>query len=283
MAIALGALAIVTDHSWYQIVAISLSLGAVALAVVAQNVAMNTQLQNWDNFCRYHATGNWYGIWTRYSPEGEVIKSFKGIRSLQASEDGSEINHHNYYTYADGKSESKTFGPYKKPNTKALFLDNSFSWGSTNMEPGSNFGFETGFRYEDQRASVAVLYDGSGSLQTMTTIPEYLASFAGEPSRPPVNGISGNWQGTLKTITPDLIVSPPVATSWKRLEDLGENYLTLYFPDGISLSCPRQLEREKKFFMAIDWRVNSTLLQRGIRNYKSSGFTGFTLELFNHG
>jgi phenylpropionate dioxygenase-like ring-hydroxylating dioxygenase large terminal subunit len=36
--IALGALAIVTDHSWYQIVAMSLSLSAVALAVVAQIV-----------------------------------------------------------------------------------------------------------------------------------------------------------------------------------------------------------------------------------------------------
>jgi hypothetical protein len=38
VAIALGALAIVTDHSWHQIVAMSLSLSAVALAVVAQIV-----------------------------------------------------------------------------------------------------------------------------------------------------------------------------------------------------------------------------------------------------
>jgi len=38
VAIALGALAIVTDHSWHQTVAMSLSLSAVALAVVAQIV-----------------------------------------------------------------------------------------------------------------------------------------------------------------------------------------------------------------------------------------------------
>jgi hypothetical protein len=38
VAIALGALAIVTDHSWHQIVAISLSLSAVALAAIAQIV-----------------------------------------------------------------------------------------------------------------------------------------------------------------------------------------------------------------------------------------------------
>jgi hypothetical protein len=36
VAIAMAALAIVTDSSWHQIVAISLSLSAVALAVVAQ-------------------------------------------------------------------------------------------------------------------------------------------------------------------------------------------------------------------------------------------------------
>jgi phenylpropionate dioxygenase-like ring-hydroxylating dioxygenase large terminal subunit len=38
VAIALGALAIVTDHSWHQIVAMSLSLSAVALAAIAQIV-----------------------------------------------------------------------------------------------------------------------------------------------------------------------------------------------------------------------------------------------------
>ena len=241
---------------------------------------MDTQLQNWDNFCRYHATGDWHGTWTRYSPKREVIESFQCIRSLQANEDGSEINHQNHYTYADGKSETKTFGPYKKPNTVALFLDNSFSWGSTKVESGSSFGFETGFRHEDRRASVVVVYDDSGRLQQIIIIPEHLASFAEESPHPQAFQLSGNWKGTLKMMTPDLIVSPPVATSWNRLEDLGEDYLTLHFPDGISLSCPEQIESGKKFFMAVDWRVDSALLQRGIRYYEPSGFTGFTLELF---
>jgi hypothetical protein len=33
--------------------------------------------------------------------------------------------------------------------------------------------------------------------------------------------------------------------------------------------------------MAIDWLVNPTLLQRGIRHYGVSGFTSFTLEVFS--
>ena len=242
---------------------------------------MEAQLQNWDNFCRYHATGDWYGTWTRYSPKGEVIESFQCIRSLQASEDGSEINHQNHYTYADGKSETKTFGPYKKPNTVVLFLDNSFSWGSTKVESGSSFSFETGFRHEDRRASAAVAYNDSGRVQRIIVIPEHLASFAEESPAPPADRISGNWQGTLKKMTPDLIVSPPVATSWNQLENLSENYQTLHFPDGISLSCPRQVESGKEFFMAVDWLINPTLLQRCIRHYGISGFTSLTLELFS--
>lgn len=241
---------------------------------------MELQLQNWENFCRYQATGDWYGTWTRYSSEGEVIESLQCIRSLQANVDGSEINHQNHYTYADGKSETKTFGPYKKPHTRALFLDNSFSWGSTQVEAGSTFGFETGFRYEDKRATVGVMYNDSGHLQQITAISEHLASFAKEPPHPPTHKFTGNWQGTRKTMTPDLIVSPPETTSWQRLEDFGKDYLTLRFLDGISLSCPRQLETGTDFFMAVDWLINAALLLRGIRHYGESGFTKFTLEEF---
>lgn len=35
---------------------------------------MDTQLQNWNNFCRYRATGNWHGTWTKYSLKGIVLK-----------------------------------------------------------------------------------------------------------------------------------------------------------------------------------------------------------------
>lgn len=242
---------------------------------------MDIQLQNWHNFCRYHATGDWYGIWTKYSSQAEIIDSFQCVRSLIASDDSSEIYHQNHYTYADGKKESKTFGPYKKPIARALFLDNSFSWGSSQVESGANFGFETGFRYEDRRASVVIMYNISGNLDYIIVIPEHLATFSEEALRPPAKELTNNWQGTQKKMTPDLIVSPPVATAWKRLEDLGDNYLTLNFSDGISISCPRQVESGKKFLIAVDWLINSALLQRGIRDYDAYGFTSFNLELFS--
>lgn len=35
---------------------------------------MELQLQNWDNFYRYHATGDWHGTWTKYSPQGAPLE-----------------------------------------------------------------------------------------------------------------------------------------------------------------------------------------------------------------
>jgi len=114
---------------------------------------MNAQLQNWDNFCRHHI-GDWYGIWTRYSPDGKAIDSFQCTRCFHLSQDGRTINHYNHYVYADGKTEAKTFGPYQKPITTVLFLDNSFSWGSTVVKHGYPFGFEIGFRYKGRGVTI---------------------------------------------------------------------------------------------------------------------------------
>jgi hypothetical protein len=122
------------------------------------DVLINAKLQNWNNFCLYH-TGDWYGTWTIYSPDLKVKNKFKCLRSLHSTADGSEITHQNSYTYTDSKTEVKNFCPYQKPKRTALFLENSFSWGSTTVESNSVFGFETGFRYDDKRASAAILYD----------------------------------------------------------------------------------------------------------------------------
>jgi Domain of unknown function (DUF3598) len=240
---------------------------------------MTEKLQNWNNFCQYHANNDWYGTWNTYSPDGQLVEYLQCIRSFHLSEDDSEIYHQNHYTYADGKKETKTFGPYKKPNSKSLFLDNSFSWGSTNIETGSNFGFETGFRYEDRRISVVVVYDGTGKMEKIVAISEHLASYSEESKLRSAKDISENWQGTGKTMTPDWVVSPPVTASWNQLENLVEDYLTLHFIDGISICCPRKIEAEKEFCLAADWLVNPNLLQRGIRQFDTSGFTGLTLEI----
>ncbi len=240
--------------------------------------AMNPQLQNWDNFCQYHV-GEWHGIKTRYSPNKEVIKSWQVVTKLEVSEDGSTINHQDYLTYSDGATEIKTFGPYTKPEISALFLDNSFCWGSKKVAPNSIFVFEIGFRFEDRRMLGYCRYDENGNLQYISTGPEHFSKVEDNVSSS-VNQIHNNWQGMLKKMTSDLIVSGSVPTSWKPLENLHQNYLTLDFQEGISICCPPKIVPNEAFLIAVDWQINDTLRQRGIGYYDAFGFTHFTLEVF---
>ncbi|TBR57972.1 hypothetical protein B4U84_18640 [Westiellopsis prolifica IICB1] len=241
------------------------------------------QIQNWDNFCRYHVNRDWYGTWTRYSADGQIIESFHCIRSFKNSADGNQIFHQNHYTYADGTKETKTFGPYQKPITRALFLDNAFSWGSSKLESGSNFGFETGLSYEDRRAGVVIMYDEAGDLEKIVVIPENLTSFPETPTpafqKESIESID-NWKGTAKTMTPDWIVSSPVDIYWSQLEKLGNCFQTLYFCDGISITCPPKISLIQDFFAVVDWQINPSLLLRAIRNYDSCDFINFTLQTF---
>lgn len=258
---------------------------------------MEPQLQNWENFSQYHV-GNWHGTWTRYSPELEVIQSFRGIRSFLLTDNGNEIYHQNHYIYSDGRSESKIFETKKKPLILSLFLDNAFSWGSTKREQSAKkekfglvqsnqlkwipFFFESGFRHEDRRISAGSAYDENGNLEKIFLITENSGSFTETPILPAVNQLNSNWEGTIKTMTPDLIVSPAVKSSWQPIENLADNYCTLNTQEGVSVSCPWSIEVGKEFFVVVDWLINPGLLQRGIRHYDLSGFTHFTLEVFSH-
>ena len=241
---------------------------------------MNLELQNWDNFCRYHV-GKWHGVNTRYSPKKEVIDSWNIVTNLEVSQDGSQINHKDYLTYTDGKTELKTFGPYVKPITSALFLDNSFCWGRKILEPESIFIFEIGLRSESKRVLAFTKYDDSGNLEYISISPQLISNNVSEQSQISVlTKTRKNWQGKLKTIRPDLTVLEPVDISWESLKDLNQDYLTLDFQDNLSVSCPQNIKRDKEFFIVVDWFVNPVLLQRGVGYYDASCFNRFELQIF---
>ncbi|MGL5878243.1 MAG: DUF3598 family protein [Xenococcaceae cyanobacterium] len=241
---------------------------------------MNDRLKNWDNFCEYHM-GDWHGVWNTYNAERELLKSFKCIRSLHVNADRTQIDHQNHYIYSKDETETKTFGPYKKSKLNALFLNNSFSWGSTEIKFEPVFGFETGFRYKDRRASAGILYDASG-LQKITIIPEHLESFPEKPERSPTPQQCDRFLGIQQQIKSDFQVSSPVETAWQPLETLAENNFTLHFDEGISISCPLKLETEEKFCFAIDWKIDNKTTHRGIRRFDSADFTNFSLTTYQN-
>jgi hypothetical protein len=242
---------------------------------------LDAQLHNWESFIKYHVNCDWYGIWSRYSADGKVTESFTGIRSFHENEDGSEVTHQNHLKYADGQSETKTFGPYKKPHIRSLFLDNSFSAGSLKIEPGKIFGFETGFRHENKRAELITIYNQNGNLEKFTFIEEKLVTFPKPIPHLPPPEINGNWQGKSKTITSNLLISEEKITRWQPLENLVQDNKIFHFPQNLSVSCPHQINIDQELSYVVDWLARPSLLLRAIRKYDASGFISFTLETFD--
>jgi hypothetical protein len=247
------------------------------------------QLQNWDNFCRYHL-GDWHGIWTQYSPEGDSINSFKCVRSFHLSEEGSQITHQTYYTYPDGKTELYNTGPYIKPSAglsfdghhfAILFLDNSFSWGTTTITADAPFApfFETGFTHNNRRMTLSARYKQSGELQHITVISEQLDRFL---EALPTSGMiqsEGVWQGTVKQITPDLATSSSEPIGWQPLENLGGNNQIFHLPGG-SISCPLRIASNSVMDLIVEWQAAPNKLFRGIRHFDNSTLSRFLLQVY---
>src|SRR5438105_12251699 len=104
------------------------------------NGLMDLHDANWERFCQYHI-GDWYGIWTPYTLDGVALAPWHCIRSFQLSVDGRAITHQNHYRYADGRQETKTFGPYTPVTTHAMFVEASFSLGSPAVAGATPFAF----------------------------------------------------------------------------------------------------------------------------------------------
>ena len=88
---------------------------------------MDLQDANWERFCRYHV-GDWYGLWTPFTVDGVALAPRQCLRSFQRTADGRAITHQNHYRYADGRQETKTFGPYTPATTRGVFVEASFSY-----------------------------------------------------------------------------------------------------------------------------------------------------------
>jgi len=255
---------------------------------------MELKEQNWQNFCK-HNCREISGIWAGYSPEKELFLSFKIIRSFQSNKDQTEITHTNRYTLADGSIQEQSWQFNKhssnlqdglvhpeNPSMRSFFFDQGASASAVKyLETGSGCRVQLGFKHEELTSSVVIFYDDGGSL--MRTVCIRLDA-TGLPSKHwstelnllPERNLKGNWVGTSVTMTPDLKVSTAVSTKlhWPWEED--EKF---FFPDGISLRCPSQVNVGTNFTIAANWLVTSSYLQQLIIKYNDSGaFSSLTFE-----
>lgn len=256
---------------------------------------MNLKDQNWKNFTTNHLR-DWHGIWTRYSPQGEVTESFQSLRSFQSNSKETEIVQKNHYTYSDGRRVEKSweynqlsnslsdgvFHPETESMRGIFFESGHAAWVSTKLKTDSYFAVELFFKYQELRHSVSIVYDESGRLFRTTNIREDATGFlsqywSNEINQLPEQDLSGNWQGTAVTMTPDLKISEPVVT---QLHWGWEGHKTFFLPDGVSVSCPGKVSVGTSFTMVANWLVKTSQMHQLLVNYDKSGnFSALTLEL----
>lgn len=258
---------------------------------------MHLQEQNWQNLFREHTPEGsaWHGIWTIYSPDKKIIKSYQGVRRFRANQERTVIFHTNNYTYSDGSKEEKNWQLEKAtcnhpdgvihpglPLMRALsFGEGATACVSKKLEIGKPFGGELFFRYKDWRTSVVSIYGESGSLDRMIHIREHLGSFPEAPPTSEVENLSGNWTGKKQSMTSDLKISPAEVIQGLALPSNQGNNQTLHLPDGIIMHIPTLVKSGEKIEIKGGKLVAPNEYKQLTVNYNESGeFTEFISEIY---
>ncbi len=260
---------------------------------------------NWENFLKN--LGEWQGSFTKISPQGEMLDSTLSIINLEGLEDNKLVKFRlrRFGTGSYDDSPSQEYEQYYRYLGRQIifFETGSFSKGSFQLAPFSDFGSELGFIEGDRRLRCVLLYKGQNQLSSITLIREFRrGSNAQERPQLTLEQLLGKWQGTAYTGYPDfrplkkfetslevnqldsqkiqqqLIFSGTTLTSTAQIEGNKLIFKTgdsprqiLLLPDGTSTNTPLKLELRKPFFLEVSWLVNEKERQRLIRNYDATG------------
>jgi hypothetical protein len=255
---------------------------------------MDVKVQNWNNFTDQHLH-DWHGIWTRYTPTGEVKESFRSLRHFESNAEKTEIYQLNKYIYADDNIQEQSWHYNQSDNSLSdgmfhpqnalmrgyFFPSGHATWVTTQLLSGSYLAMELFFKYQHLRHSVGIVYDDQGNLFRTANIREdstvYPSSYwSTDLEQLSQRDLQKNWQGTSITITPDLQISEPIST---HLTWGWEGHKTFFLPDGVSISCPAKVTVDTPFICAANWLINETEIHQLIANYDESGkFQALTLE-----
>jgi Domain of unknown function (DUF3598) len=260
---------------------------------------MYTQEQHWENLFGYLGTESipWYGIWTVYSPEKEVIKSSQGIRNLRANVDKTIITHTNQFPLPDGTIQEKQWQIEKETCNRldgllhpadsskrafSLVNDGASAWVSQKLESEHNFSVELFLRHEDWNTSIGSIYDGNGYLEKILYLREHLGSYPGVTQGSEIKSVSGNWIGKKQSITSNLKISAEEEIQGLVLDPTQGNNETFYLPDGVVVNIPKQVKIEKPFDIVAGKFVTDNIYKRLTARYDNFGaFALLTSEVLH--
>ncbi|NET02197.1 MAG: DUF3598 family protein [Sphaerospermopsis sp. SIO1G1] len=260
---------------------------------------------NWENFLKN--LGEWRGSFTQISPKVEILNSTPSILNLEAF-DNNQVVMFRIRRFGEGGYDSKPTQDYQQEyrsiGRQNIFFENgSFSKGSLQLAPFTEFGAEYGFVDNDRRSRLVQLFDKQGNFSNLTLIREF-RSGTDAIERPPltVEQLIGKWEGKAYTVYSDMRPSER-SNSYLEIKEINNEYVeqTLTFaektitstakiadkklifekegntqeilllPDGISSNVPSQLQLRKPFIVEAGWLVRENERQRLIRTYNETG------------
>ncbi|MGB0564034.1 MAG: DUF3598 family protein [Spirulinaceae cyanobacterium] len=254
----------------------------------------------WENL--FKNAGIWNGIFMRLQPDATVVSQTPSRLSLERTAENR--CRFELIRYPEGQAPQAHQTEFASLARSGLFFaDGSFSKGSMQWSPVSEFGTEFGLTLPEARLRLVQMFKPGGDLDYLVLIPETRVG-AAEVIRPPLSiaQLAGTWRGEAIAYFQDWTTSAPVATevtvtqrspqqidySWQsgadkqqaqaelqgsRLHFETENltYQLLLLPNGGSALCPQTIPPRTAFVCELGWLIEPTVRLRIIRHYQADG------------
>ncbi|MEL7086180.1 MAG: DUF3598 family protein [Cyanobacteria bacterium J06597_1] len=254
----------------------------------------------WENF--FKNSGVWKGCFNRFTPGGKLVSVTPSCLTLARSGDTSAS--FQIVRYPEGKAAEEFKTEFSSINRSSIFFpDGSFSKGSMQLSPFSEFVAELSLTLPSERLRLVQAFQPGGGGDYLVLIQETREGCE-QIQRPRVSfdRLCGLWRGQAMTYLNNWFALDPVDTesklerlpsgqwlySWQvgsdrgqaqarldgsRLlfEQDGQPYQLLLLPYGGASLCPIAIQRHAPFRCELMFFVDSTIRLRIIRRYLSDG------------
>ncbi|EDX86614.1 hypothetical protein S7335_4319 [Synechococcus sp. PCC 7335] len=175
-------------------------------------------LSQWQ--CIRQNIGTWYGSFTKFSAEGELLKDTPSVLTLEETELDKTMQLVLERTPPGGTTDvtTRSFSAPGPAPYISFFESGAFTQGSAQWTAFAQFGAEMSLKVGDRRARFVIMYkssvDGSAQLNYVVLIRETQTEDAQftEPAMTPAQ-IAGSWTGRLSALSASM---EPVATGLSR-------------------------------------------------------------------
>ncbi len=253
--------------------------------------------------CYLQNLGEWQGSFTLLSPQGEQRDDTPSLLRLEGLDQNQKVRLTlQRQSQADVVLEFTSVGGGLK-----FFETGSFSQGTIQVAPFTEFGAELGLTQTNRRLRLVQIFNPTGELDRLTLIREQRRG-TDAPERPPLtlDQLLGEWKGNAVTLYADLRSPVTYPTNLQIRRD-GDTQLVqqlsfgdgsqsqtitsiasiegsklqfnqgplpvqvLLLPDGASSTCPTCIKAGQPFFLEAGWLHQPNERQRLIRNYSDKG------------